>query len=55
VPSLVKIGPVALEKKIYNDTTPFLRFCDYLPFEEKPALYLNKPKFPLPKNNVYQV
>jgi hypothetical protein len=38
MPSLVKIGPVVLEK----DPTPFLHFCDYLPFEEDLALYLNK-------------
>jgi hypothetical protein len=55
VPSLVKIGPVALEKKILNDPIPFLHFCDYLPFEEDLALFLNKLEFPLPKNNLYKV
>jgi hypothetical protein len=42
VPSLVKIGPVVLEKKILKEHNPFLHFCDYLPFEEDLALYLNK-------------
>jgi hypothetical protein len=30
-------------------------FYDYIPFEEGLALYLNKLKFPLPKDNLYQV
>jgi hypothetical protein len=53
VPGLVKIGPVLLEKKIFfkNDPIPFLHFCDYLPFEEDMALYLNKLEFPLSKDN----
>jgi hypothetical protein len=55
VPSLVRIGLVVLEKKILNDPTPFLHFCDYLPFEEDMALYLNKLEFPSPKDNLYQV
>jgi hypothetical protein len=38
-----------------NDPTPFLHFCDYLPFEEDLALYLNKLEIPSPKNNLYQV
>jgi hypothetical protein len=42
-------------KRFLNDPTPFLYFCDYLPFEEDLALYLNKLEFPSPKNNVYQV
>jgi hypothetical protein len=55
VPSLVKIGPVVLEKKILNDPIPFLHFCDYLPFEKDLALYLNKLQFPSPKDTLYQV
>jgi hypothetical protein len=42
-------------RRFLNDSTPFLRFCDYLPFEANLALYLNKLEFPLPKDNVYQV
>jgi hypothetical protein len=30
-------------------------FCDYLPFEQDLALYLNNLEFPLPKNDLYQV
>jgi hypothetical protein len=55
VPSLVKIGQVVLEKKILNGPIPCLHFCDYLPFEEDLALYLNKLEIPSPKDNLYQV
>jgi hypothetical protein len=41
--------------RFLNDPTPFLHFFDYLPFEEDLALHLNKPEFPLPKDNLYQV
>jgi hypothetical protein len=55
VSSLVKIGPVVLEKKIFKWPTPFLHCCDYLLFEEDLALYLNKIEFPSLKDNLYQV
>jgi hypothetical protein len=42
-------------KRFLNDPSPFLHFCDYLPFEKDLALYLNKLDFPLPKDNLYQV
>jgi hypothetical protein len=42
-------------RRFLNDPTPFLHFCDYLPFEEDMALYLNKLKFPSPKDKLYQV
>jgi hypothetical protein len=35
-------------RRFLNDPTPFLHFCDYLPFEEDLALYLNKFESPLP-------
>jgi hypothetical protein len=38
-----------------NDPIPFLHFCDYLPFDEDLALYLNKLDFPSSKDNLYQV
>jgi hypothetical protein len=38
-----------------NDPTPFSHFCDYLPFEEDLALYLNKLEFPSFNNNLYQI
>jgi hypothetical protein len=56
VASLVKIGVVILEKKILQQqkkTTLFLHFCDYLPFEEDLAFYLNKLEFPSPRDNSY--
>jgi hypothetical protein len=30
-------------------------FCDYLPFEEELALYLNNAESHLPKDDLYQV
>jgi hypothetical protein len=44
-------GSTVLEKT----PTPFLNFCNYLPFEEDLALYLNNLEFPLPKDNLYHV
>jgi hypothetical protein len=38
-----------------NDPTPFLHFCDYLPFKKDLALDLYKFEFPLPKDDLYQV
>jgi hypothetical protein len=47
---------VVCEKKDFlNDPTPFLHFCDYLPFEKDLALDLYKFEVPLPKNDLYQV
>jgi hypothetical protein len=42
-------------RRFLNDPTPFLHFCNYLPFKEDLALYLNKIESPSPKNNLYQV
>jgi hypothetical protein len=42
-------------RRFSNDPIPFLHFCDYLPFEKDLALYLNKLKFPSPKDNLHQV
>jgi hypothetical protein len=47
-------GSLVLEK-IFSDTTTFLYFCDYLPFEEELALYLNKLESPLPRDDLYKV
>jgi hypothetical protein len=33
---------VVLERKIFNETTLILHFCNKLPFVEKPALYLKE-------------
>jgi hypothetical protein len=42
-------------RRFLNDSTPFLHFWDYLPFEEDLALYLNNLEFPLPKDDLYPV
>jgi hypothetical protein len=42
-------------QKISNDIAKFLHFYDYLPFEEDLALYLHNSKFPLSKDDLYQV
>jgi hypothetical protein len=42
-------------RRFLNDPTPFLHFCDYLPFEEYLVIYLNTLEFPLPKDTLYQV
>jgi hypothetical protein len=42
-------------RRFLNDPTPFLHFCDYLPFEEDLALYLFKLDLPSPKDNLYKV
>ena len=34
----------SVEKDFFNKPTPILHFCDYLPFEEHLALYLNNLK-----------
>jgi hypothetical protein len=47
-------GSVVFEKKIFNDPTPFLHFCDYLPLKET-SLDLYNFEFPLPKDDLYQV
>jgi hypothetical protein len=41
-------------RRFLNDPTPVLHFCDYLPFEEDLAFYLNKLEFPSPKDIFYQ-
>ena len=51
----LKLAQWFWRRRFLNDPTPFLHFCDYLPFEEDLALYLSKLEFPSPKDNVYQV
>jgi hypothetical protein len=51
----LKLAQWFWRRRFLNDPTPFLHFCDYLPFEEDLVLYLNKLKFPSPKYNLYQV
>jgi hypothetical protein len=47
-------GSEVLKEKFFNDLSKFLHFY-YLPFEEDLALYLKNLKFPLPKDDLYQV
>jgi hypothetical protein len=49
----LKLAQWFLRRRFLNDSTLFLNFCDYLPFEQDLALYLNKLEFPLPKDNLY--
>jgi hypothetical protein len=42
-------------RRFLNDPTPFLQFCNYLPFEEDLTLYLNNLEPPLPKHDLYKV
>ena len=51
----LKLAQWFWRRRFLNDPTPFLHFCDYLPFEEDLVLYLNKLEFPSPKDNLYQV
>jgi hypothetical protein len=50
----LKLAQWFWRRRFLNDS-PFLHFCDYLPFEENLALYLNKLEFPSLNDNVYQV
>ena len=50
VPSLVEIGIVVKEKKIFNFVNVFSLFCNYLSLEKGRALHLNKLKSPLPND-----
>jgi hypothetical protein len=42
-------------RRFLYDPTPILHFCEYLPFEEDLALYLNKLESPSPKDDLYQL
>jgi hypothetical protein len=47
--------PCFLRRRFLNDPTLFLHSCDYLPFEEDLALDLYNFRFPLSKDDLYQV
>jgi len=54
--SLVKIGPVVLEKKIFLILSMYFSlFPNYLPLEKGGALHLNKLESPSPKDALCQV
>ena len=53
--SLVEIGSVVLEKKIFNFVNVFLLFCNYQPLEKGRALLLNKLESPSPMDALCKV
>ena len=56
MPSLVEIGSVVLDKKIFfNFVNLFSLFGNYLPLEKGGALHLNKLESPSPKDALCQV
>jgi hypothetical protein len=55
MPSLIEIGLLVLEKKIFKIFSVFLLFCDYLPFEKGNPLRFNKLESPLPKDDLCQI
>jgi hypothetical protein len=50
----LKLAQWFWRRRFLNDLTPFLHFCDCLPFEEDLALHLVLPG-PSLKDNLYQV
>jgi hypothetical protein len=58
MPSLIEIGQLVLEKKIFKYFEcifTFLLFCDYLPLEKGNPLHLNNLESPPPKDDLCQV
>ena len=55
MPSLVEIGLVVLEKKIFNFLNVYFLFRNYLPLEKGRALHLNKLESPSAKDALFQV
>ena len=55
MPSLVEIGPVVLEKKIFKFRQCILAISYYLPLEKVGAFHLNKLESPSSKDALCQV
>ena len=55
VPSLIEIGPVVLEKKIFKFRQCIFAISWLSPLEKGMALYLNQLEFPSPKDALCQV
>ena len=55
VPSLIEIGPVILEKKIFKFRQFILLFRSHLPLKKGIALHLNKHEYSSPKDALYQI
>jgi hypothetical protein len=51
----LKLAQWLWRRRFLNDSTLFLDFCDYLPFEKDLALDLHNFEFPLPKDDLCQV
>jgi hypothetical protein len=47
---LLKLATWFWRRRFLYDPIPFLHFCNYLPFEEELALYLNKLEFLISKD-----
>ena len=55
MPSLVEIGQVVLEKKIFKFRQCIFAILQLSPFEKGRDLHLNKREYTLPKDVLYQV
>jgi hypothetical protein len=55
MPSLIEIGLLVLEKKIFKNFSVFLLFCDYLPLEKGNPLPLKNLESPPPNDDLSQV
>ena len=56
MPSLVEIGSVVLEKKIFLILSMYFSlFRNYQPLEKGRSLHMNKIEFPSPKDALRQV
>ena len=55
MPSLIEIGLLVLEKKIFLKFQYILLFCDYLPLEKSNPLHFNNLESPSPKDDLCQV
>ena len=55
MPSLIEIGPLVLEKKIFKNFQNFLLFCDYLPLGKGNPLHFNNLESTPPKDDLCQV
>ena len=55
MPSLIEIGLLVLEKKIFKNFQYVLLFCGYLPLEKSNPLHFNNLESPPPKDNLCQV
>jgi hypothetical protein len=55
VPTLVEIGLLVLEKKIFKNFSEFLLFCYYFPLGKSYGHHLYNSEFPLPKDDLYQL